>query len=314
MNASSSTPSREIPVQAQNGFAMLGFNLLLLFGSIAFLIYSIAHDFGVTRTVAPASGTQVVVIIVLVLLIVLAMFLLSGFFSLQPNEARLLILFGAYKGTVRTSGFFWANPFYAKFTKISLRAYNLNSEKLKVNDKHGNPIEIAAVVVWSVADTAQAKFDVADYNRYVNIQSESALRHLASSYAYDLGEVTETKDEVTLRGGGDAVSTALMNELQVRLAKAGVTVDEARISYLSYAPEIAEAMLRRQQAQAVVAARKIIVQNAVSMVQMALTELSERNVVHLDDERRAAMVSNLLVVLCGESHASPVINTGTLYN
>ncbi|HVU38517.1 MAG TPA: SPFH domain-containing protein [Opitutales bacterium] len=311
MNAPATTiSSRENAVQAMNGFAMLGFNLLLLFGSVAYFIYTLMHsDYGAT-----AGWMLVAQIIGAVLVFVAAIFSLNGHFSLQPNEARLLILFGAYKGTVRQSGFFWANPFYAKFTKMSLRAYNLNSEKLKVNDKHGNPIEIAAVVVWRVADTAQAKFDVADYNRYVNIQSESALRHLASSYAYDVGETTDAKDDVTLRSGGDAVSAALTTELQVRLAKAGVVVDEARISYLSYAPEIAEAMLRRQQAQAVVAARQIIVHNAVSMVQMALTELSDRKVVILDDERRAAMVSNLLVVLCGESHASPVINTGTLYN
>jgi len=307
-----STLSREIPVAALNGFAMFGFNLLLLLGGVALLIYTII-SFGHNSGGNP-SGLQIAQLLAGPIIIAVAAFLLSGHFTLQPNEARLLILFGAYKGTVRTSGFFWSNPFYTKFTKMSLRAYNLNSEKLKVNDKHGNPIEIAAVVVWRVADTAQAKFDVADYNRYVNIQSESALRHLASTYAYDVGETTDAKDEVTLRGGGDAVSTALMGELQVRLAKAGVTVDEARISYLSYAPEIAEAMLRRQQAQAVVAARKIIVQNAVSMVEMALSELSERKVVVLDDERRAAMVSNLLVVLCGENHASPVINTGTLYN
>jgi regulator of protease activity HflC (stomatin/prohibitin superfamily) len=305
-----STPSREIPTVAKNGFAMLGFNLLLLGGGIALLIYTIV-SMGDAHS---ASGLQVAQLIIAPLLIVLSFFLLGGCFTLQPNEARLLILFGAYKGTVRQSGFFWANPFYTKFTKMSLRAYNLNSEKLKVNDKHGNPIEIAAVVVWRVADTAQAKFDVADYNRYVNIQSESAVRHLASSYAYDLGETTDAKDEITLRGGGEAVSAALLRELQERLSKAGVVADEARISHLSYAPEIAEAMLRRQQAQAVVAARKIIVQNAVSMVEMALTELSERKVVELDDERRAAMVSNLLVVLCSESNAQPVINTGTLNN
>ncbi len=307
---SPSTPSREIPTNAMNGFTMLGFNLLLLFGSIALFIYAIAN----LDTPAHGHGVQVALVIVGPIIFVLAIFLLGGHFTLQPNEARMLILFGAYKGTVRTSGFFWANPFYAKFTKMSLRAYNLNSEKLKVNDKHGNPIEIAAVVVWRVADTAQAKFDVADYNRYVNIQTESAVRHLASSYAYDLGEITDTKDEVTLRSGGEAVSNALLRELQERLAKAGVVADEARISHLSYAPEIAEAMLRRQQAQAVVAARKIIVHNAVSMVEMALEELSSRKVVELDGERRAAMVSNLLVVLCGESNATPVINTGTLYN
>ncbi len=309
MNPSAPTPSsREIPAAALNGFAMLGCNLLLLFGSIALLIHALmklsAHTGG---------AIDVAQVIAAPLLLVLAFVLLSGHFTLQPNEARLLILFGAYRGTVRTSGFFWANPFYAKRTNMSLRAYNLNSEKLKVNDKHGNPIEIAAVVVWRVADTAQAKFDVADYNRYVNVQSESALRHLASSYAYDLGEVAEAKDEVTLRSGGETVSAALLHELQERLTKAGVVVDEARLSYLSYAPEIAEVMLRRQQALAVVAARKIIVHNAVSMVQMALTELSTLKVVELDDERRAAMVSNLLVVLCGESHATPVINTGTLY-
>jgi regulator of protease activity HflC (stomatin/prohibitin superfamily) len=196
---------------------------------------------------------------------------------------------------------------------MSLRAYSLNTEKLKVNDKKGNPIEIAAVVVWRVADTAQAKFDVADYTRYVNIQSESALRHLASSYSYDHGESGDS-NEITLRGGSDEVSVALQNELRERLAKAGIAVDEARISHLAYAPEIAQAMLRRQQAEAVIAARQTIVRGAVSMVQMALKELADRNVVVLDDERKAAMVSNLLVVLCGETEATPVINTGTLYN
>ncbi len=311
MNSSTpSSPSREIPTNALNGFAMLSCNLLLLFGGIALFVCTIAN---LDKSSGP-DGMQITLLILAPLIFIAAIFLLGGHFTLQPNEARMLILFGAYEGTVRTSGFFWANPFYAKFTKMSLRAYNLNSEKLKVNDKHGNPIEIAAVVVWRVADTAQAKFDVADYNRYVNIQTESAVRHLASSYAYDLGEVTDTKDEVTLRGGGEAVSNALLRELQDRLSKAGFVADEARISHLSYAPEIAEAMLRRQQAQAVVAARKIIVHNAVSMVEMALTELSERKVVELDGERRAAMVSNLLVVLCGESNATPVINTGTLYN
>jgi regulator of protease activity HflC (stomatin/prohibitin superfamily) len=307
-----SIPSREIPAQAMNGFAMIGVTLLLFGGAVALLIYTlsaIGHEPG-----QHATGLDVAQMLAAAFLLVVAFFTLGGFFTLQPNEARLLILFGAYKGTVRQSGFWWVNPFYTKLGDMSLRAYNLNSEKLKVNDKHGNPIEIAAVVVWRVADTAQAKFDVADYNRYVNIQSESAVRHLASSYAYDLGETTDAKDEITLRAGGEAVSAALLRELQERLAKAGVVADEARISHLSYAPEIAEAMLRRQQAQAVVAARKIIVQNAVSMVEMALTELSERHVVELDDERRAAMVSNLLVVLCGESNAQPVINTGTLYN
>jgi len=303
-------PSREILVEPKNGFAMLGLNFLLFLMSAGLFIGSAATW--------PERGRpdilHVTMTILALLMFLPSVFLLGGYFTLQPNLARVLILFGAYKGTVRSSGFFWANPFYTKFMRMSLRAYNLNSEKLKVNDKHGNPIEIAAVVVWRVADTAQAKFDVADVNRYVEIQCESAIRHLASSYAYDLGETTDSKDELTLRGGGEAISAALLGELQIRLAKAGVAADEARISHLAYAPEIAEAMLRRQQAQAVVSARRIIVQNAVSMVEMALTELSARKVVQLDDERRAAMVSNLLVVLCGESNASPVINTGTLYN
>jgi regulator of protease activity HflC (stomatin/prohibitin superfamily) len=256
----------------------------------------------------------------------------------------VLILFGAYKGTVRTSGFHWASPFYARNrgkvsqplgtpsdtaqgnrratgrsqvaqgfqflkTKLSLRANNFNSETLKVNDKRGNPVEIAAVVVWRVENTAQAVFDVEDYTSYVRVQSESALRSIASRYAYDQGE----QHEITLRSGADDVAMALKDELQIRLAKAGVVVEEARLTHLAYAPEIAPAMLRRQQAEAVIAARGIIVQSAVSMVQMALRELEDKDVVKLDEERKAAMISNLLVVLCGNSEASPVINTGTLY-
>jgi regulator of protease activity HflC (stomatin/prohibitin superfamily) len=239
----------------------------------------------------------------------IAVVMSCGFFTLQPNEAAVLILFGAYKGTVRESGFSFTNPFNKKL-KISLRARNLNGEKLKVNEKRGNPIEIAAVVVWRVSDTTQAIFDVDNYENYVKIQSESAVRHVASSYAYDDGE----PDEVTLRGGADVVSAALTRELQERLAKAGVHVEEARLTHLAYAPEIAQAMLRRQQAEAVIAARQKIVHGAVSMVEMALNDLSAKRVVHLDEERKAAMVSNLLVVLCGESEAHPVINTGTLYN
>jgi regulator of protease activity HflC (stomatin/prohibitin superfamily) len=193
--------------------------------------------------------------------------------------------------------------------RVSLRARTLNGEKLKVNDKRGNPVEIAAIVIWRVQDTAQATFDVDDYEKYVETQSESALRHLASCYAYDHGEENET----TLRSGVDEVSQALRNELQDRLAKAGVVVEEARLTHLAYAPEIAQAMLRRQQAEAVIAARQKIVHGAVSMVDMALKELAEKDVVHLDDERRAAMVSNLMVVLCGDSEVHPVVNTGTLY-
>lgn len=235
-------------------------------------------------------------------------FICGGFFTLQPNEARVLVLFGSYKGTVRDSGFHWTNPLNRKF-KISLRARNFQSDRLKVNDKRGNPIEIAAVVVWRVADTAQAVFDVDAYADYVRVQSESAVRHLASAYAYDHGE----ENELTLRGGGDEVQKALQMELQERLAKAGVTIDEARITHLAYAPEIAQAMLRRQQAEAVIAARQKIVHGAVSMVDMALKELAEKGVVNLDEERRAAMVSNLMVVLCGETEVHPIINTGTLY-
>jgi regulator of protease activity HflC (stomatin/prohibitin superfamily) len=266
----------------------------------------------------------------------LGVFGFVGFFSLQPNEARVLTLFGAYKGTVRASGFWWGNPLYsggwkgfagsgslrikpsaASTTgqamgrmKVSLRARTLNSDRLKVNDKRGNPIEIAAVVVWRIDDTAQAFFDVDDYENYVPIQSESALRHIANLYSYDDGEGTET----TLRNNPDEVSEALRAELQARLAKAGVVVDEARLTHLAYAPEIAQVMLRRQQAEAVIAARQKIVQGAVGMVEMALTELSAKGFVSLDDERKASMVSNLMVVLCSESEVHPVVNTGTLYS
>lgn len=249
-------------------------------------------------------------LMVLVAILCELFFVLScgGYFSLQPNTARVLVLFGSYQGTVRESGFHWTNPFNRKLP-VSLRARNFQSEKLKVNDKRGNPIEIACVVVWRVADTAQAVFDVDAYIDYVRVQSESAVRHLANSYAYDHGE----ENELTLRGGGDDVQRDLQNELQDRLGKAGVIVDEARITHLAYAPEIANAMLRRQQAEAVIAARQKIVHGAVSMVDMALRELAERSVVNLDDERKAAMVSNLMVVLCGENEVHPIINTGTLY-
>lgn len=279
-----------------------------------------------------------------VILFILSIILWNGFFTLEPNEARVLVLFGAYKGTVRKSGYHFGNPFYSngekgglalasmketgteaqkaaaaqlamvlkkhKRNKISLRARNMNGDKLKVNDKRGNPVEIAAVVVWRVQDTAQAMFDVDEYEHYVNIQSEAAVRHVASRYAYDQGE----EDEITLRGNLEEVSEDLAGELQERLDKAGVVVEEARLTHLAYAPEIAQAMLRRQQAEAVIAARQKIVHGAVGMVEMALDELSEKNVVDFDDERRASMVSNLLVVLCGESEVHPVVNTGTLYN
>ncbi len=273
----------------------------MLFGNIGLLMLlgSVDADAGFGATVHFFS----------VLLTVLGRAMLFGYFTLQPNEARVLILFGAYKGSVCQSGFHWANPLYARSSaKLSLRAHNFNSPTLKVNDRHGNPVEIAAVVVWRVENTAQAVFDVADYKSYVEVQSESAIRSIASRYAYNQGEAHET----TLRGSADEVALALKDELQMRLEKAGVTVEEARLTHLAYSAEIAPAMLRRQQAEAIVAARKIIVQNAVTMIHMALHELDEKNVVRLDDERKAAMVSNLLVVLCGNSEASPVINAGTL--
>jgi hypothetical protein len=248
-------------------------------------------------------------LVVAILLSVLWFFLLPGFFTLQPNVSAVLLLFGAYKGTTKDAGFRWANPLMTK-RKVSLRAHNLNGEKLKVNDKRGNPVDIAVVVVWRVAETAQACFDVEDYHEYVNVQSESAVRHLATKYPYDTGEQDE---ETSLRGGIDEVSADLQNELAQRLGKAGVIVDEARISHLAYAPEIAGAMLRRQQAEAIVAARQRIVDGAVGMVEMALEKLEQSHAVDLDEERKANMVSNLLVVLCGEREASPVINTGSLY-
>ncbi len=235
--------------------------------------------------------------------------MLAGFFTLQPNEAAVIILFGAYKGTVKTSGWHWANPFYTK-KKISLRQRNLNGEKLKVNDEMGNPIEIATVIVWRVDNTAEAVFDVENYTDYVRTQSESALRHLAGLYPYDSND----EKQLSLRGSADEVSGALKAELQIRLSKAGVVVEEARLSHLAYAPEIAAAMLQRQQASAIIAARQKIVEGAVGMVEMALNMLNENGIVELDEERKAAMVSNLLVVLCGERSTQPIINTGTLHN
>ena len=235
---------------------------------------------------------------------------LAGLYMLQPREAAIVTLFGQYRGTDRGEGLRWANPFMGQ-RKISLRSRNLNVATLKVNDKRGNPVEISAVVVWRVQDTALAVFEVDDYERYVNLQAEAALRHLASQYAYDQGEDL-APDEPTLLQG-EAVVTSLREELQARFLQAGVEVQEAKLSHLAYAPEIAQAMLRRQQAEAVISARSKIVHGAVSMVEAALKGLSERDIVQLDDERRATMVSNLLVVLCSDKDTQPVINTGTLY-
>lgn len=236
---------------------------------------------------------------------------LPGLIIVNPNESKVLVLFGKYVGTVKKDGFFWVNPFTVK-KQVSLKAYNLNGQQLKVNDKLGNPIEIAAVIVWQVKDTAKAVFSVENYMQYVNIQSEAAVRHLANTFAYD--NLEDESAGVTLRDGAEQVSQMLEQELNERLDRAGIQVLEARISHLAYAPEIANAMLQRQQASAIIAARKQIVEGAVGMVEMALARLSEKNIVEFDEERKAAMVSNLLVVLCGERAVSPVVNTGTLYH
>jgi SPFH domain / Band 7 family len=237
-----------------------------------------------------------------------ALLILGGLFTVNPNEARVLQLFGGYKGTVKTPGLRWANPFYTK-KRISIRVRNFESSRLKVNDLEGNPIEIAAVVVWRVVDTAEASFEVDDYNNYVHVQSEAAQRNLATSYPYDAHDDAH----ISLRGHTGVVADHLKREIQERLAKAGVEVLEARISHLAYAPEIAAAMLQRQQAGAIIAARSRIVEGAVGMVEMALEMLSRKEIVHLDEERKAAMVSNLLVVLCGERGTQPIVNAGTIY-
>jgi regulator of protease activity HflC (stomatin/prohibitin superfamily) len=298
--------SSEKTIHLANGWAMLAVNILfLLLGPVLFITGAI----NVERT--PTFGVPLMILGVLTFLS--AIISLNGHVALQPNMACLYTLFGRYVGTARESGFWWANPFRTK-RLLSLRARNFESAKLKVNDKRGNPIEIAAVVVWRIDDTAQACFDVDNYELFVKVQSESALRHLANSYAYDHGEENVGANEITLRSGFEEVSRALRTELQDRLEKSGVDIDEARLTHLAYAPEIAQAMLRRQQAEAVIAARQKIVHGAVSMVEMALRELGEKNVVHLDEERKAAMVSNLLVVLCGETEVHPVVNAGTLYS
>jgi regulator of protease activity HflC (stomatin/prohibitin superfamily) len=240
-------------------------------------------------------------------LVFLAILTMTGLFTVQPNQAVVLVLFGTYVGTVRDAGWWWTNPFNLK-KRISLRVRSLNGHMIKVNDKAGNPVEIAAVVVWRVRDTAEATFDVEDYEAFVSVQSETAVRHLASQYPYD----AEDHEGLSLRGSTDKVSESLREELQARLRQAGVDVIEARLSHLAYAAEIAGAMLQRQQAAAIIAARQRIVDGAVGMVEMALARLKNNNVIELDDDRKAAMVSNLLVVLCGERAATPVLNAGTL--
>ena len=298
----------ERAVQARSGWAMLPVDIFLFLGGPGLVVVGVVG--GEHRWWGGGGVAALVVAGILVL--VAAILTAVGFLVLQPNEAGVLVLFGRYVGSVKNNGFFWVNPFTAK-RKLSMRRHNLNGERLKVNDRAGNPIEIAAVVVWRVEDTFAACFEVENYQDYVETQSESALRHLASAYPYDSWEEDEQSAEITLRGDIDQVSAALERELQERLARAGVHVDEARLSHLAYASEIAGAMLQRQQASAIIAARRKIVEGAVGMVQMALQQLADEKVVELDDERRAAMVSNLLVVLCGDRDAHPVINAGSLY-
>lgn len=285
--------STERPAATANGILMLLLGLLLAVGGPL----AIVLDPG-----------NVGLLIAGIVAGVLGLLLLCGLYSLQPNEGMAILLFGDYRGTDRKTGLRWVLPWYSR-KKISLRVRNLTSDKLKVNDKRGNPIEIAANVVWRVKDSAQALFDVDDYQAFVNIQVDTGLRDLASHYAYDHGE----EHELTLRADAEEVAAKLREELVGRVKVAGIVIDEARLAHLAYAPEIASAMLKRQQAEAVLSARRLIVKGAVGMVESALTDLGERGVVELDEDRKAAMVSNLLVVLCADREAQPVVNTGTLY-
>lgn len=271
--------------------------------TFALCIVLLAASIGCFATAFYVTGT---VILFFDLILVL-----PGLIIVNPNDSRVLVLFGKYVGTVKADGFFWVNPLTSK-KKVSLKANNMNGQQLKVNDKLGNPIEIAAVIVWQVKDTAKAVFAVENYVQYVTIQSEAAVRHLANAFPYDNWE--DEQAGITLRDGAEQVNAMLEKELNDRLERAGIEVIEARISHLAYAPEIASAMLQRQQASAIIAARKLIVEGAVSMVEMALERIEVKDIVSLDDERKAAMVSNLLVVLCAERNISPVMNTGTLYH
>ena len=290
------TATSERPASTASGYPML----------VALVAAILADAYGIARVAEPQHHLTSAVIIVVATIVFLLV--IPGFYMLQPNQAAAITLFGDYRGTDRTTGLRWTWPWMGK-KKLSLRANNFISEKIKVNDLRGNPIDIAAQIMWRVVDTAQALFDVDDYKQFVRVQVEAAIRAIGSRYPYD----DFTHQEVTLRGNHDEVGAELREELQERLAVAGITIDESAFTYLAYATESAGAMLRRQQAQAVVAARQTLVEGAVGMVEMALDALSAKNVVELDDERRAAMVSNLMVVLCGERDTQPVVNTGTLY-
>jgi len=287
---------REKELRSFSGWLMLAVLLLLIIGGAAQLVNAIRHS---------ASGWQAVLCLVVM---IVAAVCLAGLTVVNPNEAKVVTLFGVYKGSIKQPGFWWLNPLTTR-RQLSLRVRNFESGKLKVNDLDGNPIEIAAIVVWRIVETFEAAFNVDDYEHFVHVQSESALRILATSYPYD----SHDDEHISLRQSVGEVTERLRAEIHERLAKAGIDVIEARISHLAYAPEIAGAMLRRQQASAVIAARQKIVEGAVGMVEMALTEISRKKVVELDEERKAAMVSNLLVVLCSERGVEPVVNTGTLY-
>lgn len=286
---------REIQRKATSGVLMIG----------ALFLFTIMLAYGMVNAIQDQAGWRIAVMVVALILLVLAW---TGLFTVQPNQGKALQLFGDYVGTVREAGLWWANPFFTK-RPVSLRVRNFETTKLKVNDHNSNPIEIGAVVVWQVTDSAEALFEVDNYEEYVKVQSESALRGLANQYPYDAHE----EGQMSLSANTQDVAERLKHEIQERLAKAGVRVLEARVSHLAYAPEIAGVMLRRQQASAVIAARQKIVDGAVGMVEQALEHLSRKQIIHLDEERKAAMVSNLLVVLCSEQSTQPVVNTGTLY-
>lgn len=285
----------EKPASKLNGFLMLFILIALIVLDVYLLVMGIRTD-----------NSQILWVFIPMIFVIIL--LSSGFSVVQPNDSRVLILFGKYTGTIRQSGFWWVNPFTVR-KKVSLRIRNFNSQKIKVNDLHGNPIEIGAVIVWKVVDSAKAVFDVENYEQFVDIQSETAIRTLASEYPYDV----EEDDKSSLRGSPLEIAESLKNTVQSRLEIAGVDIIEARISHLAYAQEIAQAMLRRQQAQAIIAARTKIVEGAVGMVQMALHALSEQKIVTLDEDKKATMVNNLMVALVSETEAQPVINTGTLY-
>ncbi|MBN8547486.1 MAG: SPFH domain-containing protein [Ignavibacteria bacterium] len=291
---------KEKEIRTSNGFIYLFTYISLILLAAVVLIYrgnNASDDYRDIFYIVPS-----------ILVMIFSLIMMGGLYTIEPNSAVVLLLFGEYKGTDRTEGFHWANPFYTK-KKLSLRTNNFDSQKLKVNDKKGNPIEISAVVVWRVNETAEALFAVEDYKTYTIVQSESAIRHIATIYPYDSTE----DDPISLRSSLDEISQALGKEIQERIAGAGIVIEEARINHLAYAPEIAHAMLQRQQAEAVIAARTKIVDGAVGMVEMALKRLSEENVIELDEERKAAMVGNLMVVLCSDRAAQPIINSGTLY-